>query len=152
MPMDNTLYDFSSITRRPRLRWPGGERLAVWICYNVEHFKVDTPATSIAPGLAQLKPDVINHAWRDYGLRVGIWRNFEMMERLGLRGSVTLNAEVCLHEPAVVEETVKRDWCILGHGMTNSQLLATLPEAEERKVINDTLSIIERTTGQRPIG
>jgi len=152
MPTDNARYDFSPITRRPPFRWPRGERLAVWICYNVEHFKVDSPATSIAPGLAQLKPDVLNHAWRDYGLRVGIWRNFEMMERLGLRGSVTLNAEVCLHETAVVEEMVKRDWCILGHGMTNSQLLATLPEAEERQVINDTLSIIQRATGKRPIG
>ena len=152
MSTDNTRYDYSPITRRPLFRWPHGERLAVWICYNVEHFKIDLPATSQTPGLAHLKPDVINYAWRDYGLRVGMWRNFEIMERLGLRGSVTLNAEVCLHEPAVVEEAVKRGWCILGHGMTNSQILATLPEGEERQVINDTLSIIERATGKRPIG
>jgi len=152
MPTDNARYDYSLITRRPQFRWPRGERLAVWICYNAEHFKIDLPATSQTPGLAHLKPDVINYAWRDYGLRVGIGRNFEMMDRLGLRGSVTLNAEVCLHEPAVVEEMVKRNWCILGHGMTNSQILTNLPEAEERQVINDTLSIIERATGKRPIG
>lgn len=152
MATDNTRYDFSPITRRPAFRWPRGERLAVWICYNIEHFKVDVPATSVAGGLAQLKPDVINYAWRDYGLRVGIWRNVEMMDRLGLPGSVTLNAEVCLHEPAAIEELVKRNWCFLGHGLTNSQFLTGLPEAEERKVINETLAIIERATGKRPIG
>jgi len=152
MPTDNTRYDFSPITQRPTFRWPHGERLAVWICYNIEHFKVDVPATSVAPGLAQLKPDVINYAWRDYGLRVGIWRNVETMDRLGLPGSVTLNAEVCLHERAVVEELTKRNWCFLGHGLTNSQLLAGLPEAEERKVITETVAIIEKATGKRPIG
>jgi allantoinase len=152
MPTDNMRYTFSPITQRPAFRWPHGERLAVWICYNIEHFKVDVPATSVAPGLAQLKPDVINYAWRDYGLRVGIWRNVETMDRLGLPGSVTLNAEVCLHERAVVEELIKRNWCFLGHGLTNSQLLTGLPEAEERKVITETVAIIEKATGKRPIG
>ena len=83
MPLDNTLYEFSAITQRPPFRWPNGERLAVWVCYNIEHFKIDVPSTAQAEGWAHLKPDVINYAWRDYGLRVGIWRNFEMMERLG---------------------------------------------------------------------
>jgi allantoinase len=152
MPTDNTRYDFSPITRRPSFRWPRGERLAVWICYNIEHFKVDAPATSVTPGLSHLKPDVINYAWRDYGLRVGIWRNVEMMDRLGLPGSVTLNAEVCLHEPPVVDELVKRHWCFLGHGLTNSQFLSGLPEAEERKVIHETLATIEKATGKRPLG
>src|SRR2546428_5403311 len=113
MPTDNTRYDFSPITQRPAFRWPHGERLAVWICYNIEHFKVDVPATSVAPGLAQLKPDVINYAWRDYGLRVGIWRNVETMDRLGLPCSGTLNSEVCPHErPAGVEMT-QPDSCSL---------------------------------------
>ena len=152
MPIDNMRYDYSAITRRPTFRWPNGERLAVWVCYNVEHFKIDIPATSQSEGLAHLKPDVINYAWRDYGLRVGIWRLFEIMERVGIKGSVTLNGEVCIHETPVVEEITKLGWCILGHGMTNSQRLTDLPEAEERQVIGNTLDIIERTTGQRPIG
>ena len=152
MPLDNTRYEYSAITQRPSFRWPNGERLAVWVCYNVEHFKIDVPATSQNERLSDLKPDVINYAWRDYGLRVGMWRIFELMERVGLRGSVTLNGEVCIHETPVVEEMAKLGWCILGHGMTNSQPLTNLPEAEERKVINDTLDIIERTAGKRPIG
>ncbi len=152
MPIDNMRYVYSAITQRPTFRWPNGERLAVWVCYNVEHFKIDIPSTSQSEGLAHLKPDVINYAWRDYGLRVGIWRLFEIMERVGIKGSATLNGEVCIHETPVVEEMTRLGWCILGHGMTNSQRLTDLPEAEEREVICNTLNIIERTTGQRPIG
>ncbi|MDA1095998.1 MAG: polysaccharide deacetylase family protein [Chloroflexi bacterium] len=152
MPVNNTRYDYSAITQRPGFRWPNGERLAVWVCVNVEHFRVDVPSTSQSGGLAHLKPDVINYAWRDYGLRVGIWRIFEIMERVGLKGSATLNAEVCLHEAPVVHEMVRLGWSILGHGMTNSQLLTDLSETEERQVINETLDTIQRTTGTRPIG
>ncbi|SVB96576.1 uncharacterized protein METZ01_LOCUS249430 [marine metagenome] len=152
MPQDNTRYDFSAITQREPFRWPNGERLAVWVCYNVEHFKIDVQATAQSEGLAHLKPDVINYAWRDYGMRVGMWRLFEMMERLGIKGSSTLNGEVCIHEKPVVDEMVRLGWPILGHGMTNSQNLTNLPEDEERKVIGDTLAIIEQTTGTRPIG
>ena len=152
MPIDNIRYDYSAITQRPEFRWPNGERLAVWVCYNVEHFKVDVPATSQGGQLGYLEPDVRNYAWRDYGLRVGMWRLFEIMERVNLKGSVTLNAEVCIHEAPVVEEMTRLGWCILGHGMTNSQRLTNLSEADERKVINDTLDTIERATGKRPIG
>jgi peptidoglycan/xylan/chitin deacetylase (PgdA/CDA1 family) len=74
------------------------------------------------------------------------------MERLGIKGSSTLNGEVCIHEKPVVDEMARLGWPILGHGMTNSQNLTNLPEDEERKVIGDTLDIIERTTGKRPIG
>ena len=152
MSLDNTRYEYSAITQRPPFRWPNGERVAVWVCYNIEHFRVDVPATSQSEGMSHLKPDVINYAWRDYGLRVGIWRIFEIMERVGLKGSATLNGEVCTHETAVVEEMNRLGWCILGHGMTNSQRMTDLPEAEERKVIRDTLDTIEVTTGNRPIG
>ena len=62
MPIDNMRYAYSAITQRPTFRWPNGERLAVWVCYNVEHFKIDIPSTSQSEGLAHLKPDVINYA------------------------------------------------------------------------------------------
>ena len=96
---NNTRYDFSPITQRPAFRWPNGERLALWVCVNVEHFKLDLPATAERDGSTQLKPDV-NYGWRDYGLRVGIWRILEIMDRMGIPGSVTLNGEVCEFETA----------------------------------------------------
>ena len=31
-------YDYSAITKRKDYSWPGGKRLAVHLCLNVEHF------------------------------------------------------------------------------------------------------------------
>lgn len=46
----NELFDYSPITERPPITWPGGARVAVYIGLNVEHFLIDRPSTSIWPG------------------------------------------------------------------------------------------------------
>ena len=42
-----------------------------------------------------LLPDVPNWAWHEYGMRVGVWRFFELFERLGIRPTLSINARVC---------------------------------------------------------
>jgi hypothetical protein len=31
-------YEYSPITRRPRFRWPGGQKLAVYFAFGIEHY------------------------------------------------------------------------------------------------------------------
>jgi peptidoglycan/xylan/chitin deacetylase (PgdA/CDA1 family) len=150
--MNNTRYEFGPIIRRKPLRWPNGARVAVWVIPNIEHFHIDRPGTAMRAGSTSQVPDVYNVAWRDYGLRVGIWRQMAMFDKYGIRATVALNAEVCDHYPVVIEEAVKRGWEFMGHGMTNSQSMYGLPEDEERGVIEQTLARIEQGTGQRPRG
>ncbi len=149
--LENTRYDYSPIIRRPPLRWPKNARVAVWLAINIEHFKIDRPGTAISafPGLI---PDVYNYAWRDYGPRVGIWRMMKLLDRHGIRASVTLNSDVCAHYPVIVEEGVKRKWEFLGHGITNSQFLAGMSEEQERQVIRTVIQTIKKTTGKAPEG
>ena len=68
-------YAYSPIIERPDYEWPDGKRLAFYIGLNVEQFSFGEGLghTTTAPGA---HPDVRNHAWRDYGLRVGIWKTF----------------------------------------------------------------------------
>ncbi|MFF2808280.1 hypothetical protein ACFVT2_14130 [Streptomyces sp. NPDC058000] len=47
--MDNQLYDYSPITERDPISWPGGARIACYVGLNVEHYQVDRPSTSIFP-------------------------------------------------------------------------------------------------------
>ena len=54
----------------------------MYVALNIERFSFGeglghTP-TALGP-----EPDVRNFAWRDYGLRVGIWRIFDLFDRLG---------------------------------------------------------------------
>ena len=131
--MDHHRFDYSPIIKRKPLKWPNGARVAVWIIPNIEHFEFDLPGTSLFP--LNVVPDVLNYAWRDYAVRVGVWRLMDALDHYGIRATVALNAAVCEHYPIIVEEGKKRNWEFLGHGVTNSQLLAGLPEEEERKVI-----------------
>ena len=150
--MNNERYEYSPIVRRPPLRWPNGARVAVWVIPNVEHFHLDHPAAGAQPGRPPQVPDARNVGWRDYGLRVGIWRIMGLLDKYRIRATVALNAEVCDLYPAIIEEGVKRDWEFMGHGLTNSQPLYGLDEPTERAVIGRTLDRIQQATGRRPRG
>jgi len=61
---------------------PNGARVALWVIPNIEHFLFDRPSTPVTLATVNLVPDVLNYSWRDYGVRVGIWRLMEIMERV----------------------------------------------------------------------
>jgi peptidoglycan/xylan/chitin deacetylase (PgdA/CDA1 family) len=150
--MDNTRYDYSAIVDRPPLRWPNGARVALWVIPNIEHFLFDRPSTSITAVTTQFVPDVLNYSWRDYGVRVGIWRLMEVMERHGIKGTVALNSDVCRHYPRIVEAGKSLGWEWMGHGRNNSTLLAGLGEAAERALVREVRDTIAAATGARPRG
>ena len=99
-----------------------------------------------------VNPDILNYAWRDYGVRVGIWRLMEIMAKFGVRGTVALNSDVCREYPRIIEEGKKLGWEWMGHGTTNSILLNQQTEAEERALIKEVVSTIARAAGKAPRG
>lgn len=143
---------FIPITQRPVLRWPNGARLAVWVVPNIEHFEEDSLAGATIATAAVEPPDIPNYSWRDYGLRVGIWRTMETLRRLAIPGTVALNARVCELYPEVVRACVELGWEFMGHGCTNSLSLSGMSVDEERKTIISTLATIEAHSGVRPQG
>jgi peptidoglycan/xylan/chitin deacetylase (PgdA/CDA1 family) len=146
------LFDYSPITERPALQWPGGKRVAVYVGLNIEHFLIDRPSTSIWPGTTDLVPDVLNHGWRDYGARVGIWRTTDILDRHGIRASALLNSDVAHHYPQIIKAGLARDWAWLAHGKTNSVLHTGLSQEEERGVLTEIVDTIADATGRRPRG
>jgi peptidoglycan/xylan/chitin deacetylase (PgdA/CDA1 family) len=150
--MENRLYDYSPIVDRPKLVWPGGARVAFYVGLNIEHFEIDKPSTSIWPGTADLVPDPLNYGWRDYGVRVGIWRMIETFDRYGIRPSVLLNSDVTSRYPQIIEAGRRRGWAWLAHGETNSRLHANLDRDEEVRVLARIVETIEKATGSRPKG
>jgi peptidoglycan/xylan/chitin deacetylase (PgdA/CDA1 family) len=151
-PAAHNRFNFSPIVDRIPLRWPNGARVAVWVIPNIEHFLFDRPSTSLVSVTASLVPDVLNYSWRDYGVRVGIWRMMEVMERYGAKGTVALNAAVCGEYPQIIEAGKKLGWEWMGHGQNNSTLMAGLPEAEERQLIREVYGVISQSTGKNPRG
>ncbi|MFI0446881.1 polysaccharide deacetylase family protein [Actinomadura sp. 6N118] len=152
MAQDLDLFEYNPITERPTITWPGNARVAVYVGLNVEHFLLGRPSTSIWPGTADLVPDALNHGWRDYGARVGIWRITDILDRHGVRASVLLNSDVVHHYPQIVKAGVERDWAWLAHGQTNSILHTGMDRDDERRVLTEITDTIAEGTGRRPRG
>ena len=152
VPKEHGRFPYSPIIDRPPLRWPNGARVAVWVIPNIEHFLFDRPSTRNADTGLNPNPDVLNYSWRDYGVRVGIWRMMEVMEKHGVKGTVALNSDVCKHYPRIIEEGNKLGWEWMGHGRTNSEPINRQSEKEERALIGEVVRTIKASTGKAPRG
>ena len=108
--------------------------------------------TGISPNPTNRVPDVVNYAWREYGMRVGLWRMADVLDGVGVKATVALNSQVCDAHPKAIEEMKKRGWEFMGHGTTNSENLAGLSLEKEKEVIAHVLKTIgdgHRTTAAR---
>ena len=146
-------YDDSFIAERKPYRWPGNNTLAVWFAPNVEVWHYDSAVgIGITPNPTNHVPDVFNYAWREYGMRVGLWRIADVFDEAGVNATVALNAQVCDVYPKAIEEMKRRGWEFMGHGTTNSTTLAGLNLEQERETIRGVLRTIEQATGKPPRG
>jgi allantoinase len=142
-------FPYSLISQRPRLKWPNGARVALWVVPNIESFSLLERPGGLGPGKI---PDIPTWAVRDYGNRVGIFRVMQVLDRYGIRATVALNSDICINHPAIIEEGCARRWEWMGHNQSNTRRLNEVSAEEEIQIIRDTLSTIERASGVRPIG
>lgn len=150
--MANPRADYVPITNRKPLKLPGNARVAVWPVINVEEWDINTPmARTVLPspqGVTVI-PDIANYGWFDYGLRVGFWRLKEVLDRHGIRATLSLNASICHSCPQIVDASLQSGWEILGHGFIQRALNT---EANEREVIRRSIDTIKEYTGTAPRG
>ena len=143
-------YPYRPIVGRPDYDWPNGRRLAIYLGVNHEVFDFGGGlGAELAP--SQTQPDVMNYAWRDYGNRVGAWRLFDLFDRLGLRTTALLNADVIDRCPGRAEACRDRGDEIAAHGGTNAQAQGDMTRVREGRMIAD---VTERLAalGVRPTG
>jgi allantoinase len=144
-------YAYSAITRRADYSWPGKKRLAVYIGFNVEHFDFGA-GLGAALGPKSPEPDVLNHSWRDYGNRVGVWRCLELFDSLKLPVGALINTALYDYCPEVVEAHVRRGDELIGHGHTNSDRQGELSEADERRLLEYCSERIRKESKTVPQG
>ena len=111
--------DYSPIIERPRLEWPDGARVALWIAPNIEHYEYLPDFDGLRnPWPRTPYPDAQQYSYRDYGNRVGFWRMADVLDRYGIRCCVSLNMAVLEHFPEIGEAMgsgrlagVPAGWC-----------------------------------------
>lgn len=149
---DPGLYDYWPYVGRPKITWPGGARVALWVAPNIEYYELDPPVNPSRKAWARPVPDIVPYAQRDYGNRVGHWRLMEVLDRCGVRGSVSLNVALCEHHPEIIDACAERGWEFFSHGIYNTRYCYGMDEAQERAIIEDAFATVEKHTGQRVAG
>ncbi len=149
---DPGLYDYWPYENRPKITWPNGAKVAFWVAPNIEYYELQPPHLAARPAWARPEPDVLAYSLRDYGNRAGHWRMMDVMDKYGVRGSVSLNVPVCEHHPEIIEACSDCVWEFFSHGIYNTRYCYGVSEDDERRIIADAFETVERATGQKISG
>jgi peptidoglycan/xylan/chitin deacetylase (PgdA/CDA1 family) len=143
---------YSAIVDRPTLQLPNNGRIIVWSIVNLEVWDTSRPmARQVIPpptGISLL-PDVPNWSWHEYGMRVGVWRFFELFKRLGIRPTLSINARVIEDYPRVAQEARDAGWEFMGHAYEQGPIHKV---DDQRAMITRSIEIIRDFTGRPPVG
>ncbi len=143
---------YRPLATRPRLRLPGGARVAVWTIVNVENWSPEDamPRAVLSPPMGRpLLPDVPNWAWHEYGMRVGFWRFLDVLGARGLKASFAVNGTACALYAEACRAALAADWEFIGHGFLQKPMHGL---EDQRAAIRDTVEAIRAFTGQAPRG
>jgi allantoinase len=135
--------------------WPAGRKVAVSFALFVEEFGFGQGPV-FRPDLATRNPDLVNEAFRQYGIDQGIARVGRLFKELKVPLTVVLNAEFPGNHMAVWQEfrTAQPDAPIVAHGMNNTSHMLPLGRglAEQKAYVRRTLDLIAATTGVKATG
>lgn len=153
--MDHDLYEWSSIFDRPDVSWPGGRKLAVGVFVSLEWFPIlpeDKPFR--APGHMQTAyPDYRHYTSREYGTRIGFYRFLDAFKRYGVTASIVMNSAIAQRYPAILEDIAAAGHEIIAHSTDmNGTIASGISEADESRLIAESLDTIHQATGTRPRG
>ncbi len=152
MKEDPGLYDYWAYDERPSITWPNGARVAFWVAPNIEFYELDPAVNPHRRAWPRPTPDILGYGTRDYGNRVGHMRMMDVLDKYGVRGSISLSTALCDHHPEIIELCKERDWEFFSHGIYNTRYTYGMDEAQERTMIEDAVETIHRHTGQRCAG
>jgi allantoinase len=137
---------------RPKITWPNGARIAFWVAPNIEFYELNPPKNPSRAAWPHPYPAVPGYSIRDYGNRVGHIRQMKLLDKYGIRGSISLSAALCEHHPEIIAMCRERDWEFFSHGIYNTRYTYGMTEAQERAMILESMDIIEKHAGRRPAG
>ena len=144
----------------PKVKWPKGAQLALTIAVNYEAgseravgFGDDAAETfgEFPMYGAPPKRDMAIESIFEYETRVAIWRMLRLFDKHKVKTTFFATAKTLETNPEAAKEIVGRGHEICSHGLRWIEHF-TLSLAEERDVIRKAIALIEKTTGQRPLG
>lgn len=149
--MDHDRYEWSMLTDRPPVAWPGGRKLALWVNVSLQHFPLNPAGKPVKlPGSMTMPyPDLRHYTLRDYGNRVGLYRFLDAFAKHGVQPSFAINAELAQRAPALLADVQAFGGEVLGHSWNmDTPHAGGVAEADEAALIARSLNLLRETTGQ----
>ena len=143
---------YSGIDERQPLKLPGGARMIIWPVLALEVWDITRPMARMVippPQGIPMIPDAPNWSWHEYGMRVGFWRVKRMLDELGVRPTVTLNARTCLEYPRVAKACLDNGWELNAHAYEQIPMHKL---EDEKASIRKTMKVITSFSGRAPRG
>ena len=146
----------------PDPKWPGGARIALQFVLNYEEggensiLHGDEASEAFLSEIIGAQPLVgVRHismeSLYEYGSRAGVWRLLRLFEKFDIPLTIFGVAMALERNPEVARAFVElgHEICSHGYRWINYQYV---PETVERAHMQQAIEIIERMTGQRPLG
>jgi peptidoglycan/xylan/chitin deacetylase (PgdA/CDA1 family) len=141
--------------RQGSAHWPDGVRLPISISMmweaGSEPMPMIPPQAVPAEAAGKRFPNFSAYTEEQYGWREGIPRLLDMFDRRRIKVSSFLSAKGLEHAPKLAREIAERGHECAAHGITHTQQFH-LAREDERKFILDGVALMERLTGQHPVG
>jgi peptidoglycan/xylan/chitin deacetylase (PgdA/CDA1 family) len=152
MKEDPGFYDYWPYHNRPKITWPNGARVAFWVAPNIEYYELNPPNNPYRQAWPQANPAVAGYSIRDYGNRVGHSRQMDLLDKYGIRGSISLSTALCDHHPEIITACKERNWEFFSHGIYNTRYTYGMSIEQEKSMIRDSMLSIHKHTGQTCAG
>lgn len=149
--MDHERYEWSMLPQRKKVTWPHNARIALWVVPALEWFPLNMAGVPFKPpgAMQTAYPDFRHYTLRDYGNRVGIYRIMKALQKHGIPATVAVNAAVAVRYPALIQQCNQQGWEIMANGLDMDHLHhGGLSADEEKKWVDQTLSILRKASGQ----
>jgi peptidoglycan/xylan/chitin deacetylase (PgdA/CDA1 family) len=132
--------------------WPNGARLVISVSMQFEAgAQPDRNAYSPYAAMDPENPDPAVDSWFNYGVKEGIPRLLDLWDRKKIKVTSHVVGRAAERAPALAREIAERGHEIAGHGMTWEPHWRW-PREKERESYAESATLLERITGQRPIG
>ncbi len=116
--MDHDFYDWSMLANRMPVKWPDGNKVALWVNVAMQYFPLNQQGKPFAPvgGMTTAYPDLRHYTLREYGNRVGIFRLLRAFDQYGVKPTFAVQTRLAERYPYLINTLLERGDEIICHG------------------------------------
>jgi len=147
LSLDELRQQFFRVSAGRRLKprsWPNGSRVAVALSFDVDNATIALSQGNTAAG---------DLSRGEYGAIEGLPRVLRLLDRHDIAASFFIPAVSAALHPHMIGDILSRQRHEIGvHGWIHEQLPLLNNEAEEQRLLNQSIEYLSKAIGKRPVG